>query len=131
MFNSFKECLLSDQLSPTFRAANGSMLTKSLFWETSMHDHSYALYSLTNSDKGPYRSLQKLYIACNDPTEAEVARLYFEGWEQWQALCNANWFKPYLSIWRDELEASIKSKALAAILQDANNPESKTAHAAN
>ena len=106
-------------------------MTKSLFLEESYEDRSCVIYTLKDKDHDGYESLYVLYMAANDPTEMKFARECFEGWEHWQMVANATWFKPFINRWRDELELRIRSKALANILEEASDRYSKVRYEAN
>lgn len=67
----------------------------------------------------------------NDPTEVKFAQECFESWDHWRLVMNASWFKPYIAKWREELELRIRSKALAAILEEAADRYSKFKYEAN
>ncbi len=46
-------------------------------------------------------------------------------------VAKATWFKPYIEKWREELELRIRSKALASVLEVANDRYSKFQYEAN
>ena len=75
--------------------------------------------------------MSRLYLECNDPTEYTFAVTYLESWDHWQQLCACNWFKVYLTRWREELEVAMKSRALANIMREAKDKMSKNSFAAN
>jgi len=104
---------------------NNSRLTKSLFLEESYMDRSSVLYTLKDVDHDGYPSLYRKYLAMEDPTEIEFARVYLDGWEHWDNICQTQWFKPYITRWRLELDLQIKAKALKRVMEIANDGESK------
>jgi hypothetical protein len=112
-----------------FKNSNGVRYTKGLFFETTP-DNSTAIYTLKNEDHLVYLSLYKLYMALEDPTEYLFAQEYLDGWEHWQAITRTNWFKPYVSRWRQELELKIKAIALRNIKAESRS-SSKNALSAN
>lgn len=72
-------------------------------------------------------SLYRLYIETADPTEYAFAIRYLDGWEHWELLCQSQWFKPYVTRWRRELETKIRSQSLAKIIDLAHNSDSREA----
>ena len=106
-------------------------LTRALFLEESYEDRTYVLYTLKDFTHDGFQSLYQLYMGYNDLTEIKVAQECFEGWEHWQMVCNSSWFKPYIARWREELELRIRSKALANVLDVANDKYDKQRYEAN
>lgn len=110
---------------------NNNLLTKGLFFETTLADKSSCLYSLKDRDHPEgYPSLYRLYMETNDPTEYRFATTYLDGWEHWEYLCRLNWFKEYVDRWRKELDLRMKSQALAKIMTEAKTG-SKESFSAN
>jgi hypothetical protein len=123
---------LSTHVANPFRSpVSNARLTQSLFLEQSYTDRSSVLYTLKDHDHEGYKSLYRLYLACNDPTEISFANTYFDGWEHWTRICELDWFKPYVTRWRNELELQIRSKALANILYVAKDEKHKSSYEAN
>ena len=106
-------------------------LTKSLFLEESYKDKSYVIYTLKDTDHNGYVSLYLRYMAMSDPYEINFANAYFDGWEHWQMVSNASWFKPYISRWRKELNLKLKAEALARIREIAKDETNKASFTAN
>jgi hypothetical protein len=103
--------LIVNPLKTKFRNASGTRITKSLFFETS-EDKALVVYTLKREDHLGFPSLYRLYIETADLAEHRFASEHLDGWEHWEMLCNASWFKPYVAVWRRELEAKIESEAL-------------------
>lgn len=61
-----------------------------------------------------YKSLQRLYLECNDPTEYKFANKYFGSWEHWQRIASNKDVTEYVNLWRTELKAKIESEAFEA-----------------
>ncbi len=99
-----------------FRNASGTRITKSLFFETSEDKH-LVVYTLKREDHLGFPSLYRLYIEASDLGEHRFASEYLDGWEHWEMLCNATWFKPYVEVWRRELEAKLESESLDRMTQ--------------
>lgn len=101
-------------------------LTRGLFKETiSTHRAKThpAVFTLKPYDDGAYKSLKKIYMEVNDPTEYLFAIEAFgeEGWEQWQKLSKAGWFQPYIESWRDELEIKMRAEGVRKMRDLANS----------
>lgn len=119
-------------LSNRFRnpVTNGRY-TKALFLEESYSDKTSVLYTLKDEDHNGYISLYKRYMEMADPYEIHFAEAYFDGWEHWQMVCSASWFKPFIERWRKELHLHMKAAALATIKDLAADKSSKACFAAN
>ena len=125
-FNKLKE----SNINPFRHEINNVKYLKGLFFEQVNSDKSTVLYTLKDVPHEGFPSFYQLYMAIDDPTEWEVAQQLVDGWEHWEALCECNWFKPYLNRWRKEIELRMKSKALARIRTEART-NAKEALAAN
>lgn len=106
-----------------FRNDRNHRYTKGLFFELTLPEtRSSAIYTLKDWDHEYdgvlYKSLYRLYMEVNDPTEWKFAMAHLDGWEHWEILCNSTWFKPYVARWRRELELRLKSEALARIMRE-------------
>lgn len=98
----------------------------------SYEDRTDVIYTLTDNDHPDgYKSLYKLYMAMEDPTEIQFARTYLDGHEHWETICALSWFKPYIARWRKELDLQMRSKALANIQAVAKDPDHKSSYEAN
>lgn len=105
---------------------NNVRFLKQLFFEMTLADKPYVLYTLKDVDHEGYPSLYRLYMETDDPTEYEFANTYLDGWEHWEMLCATEWFKPYVTRWRKELDLRMKSKALKALKAEKDNLDSRT-----
>lgn len=114
-----------------FKNNSGTFLTKSLFLETSYEDRSSVQFTLKDQDHDGYRSLYRLYMESDDPTEILFAEEHLGGWAHWEGIKDASWFKPYITRWRYELELRLRAKALRAIRQVANDTYHKQVLEAN
>lgn len=118
-------------MSNKFRhPTNNIRFLKQLFFETTLADKEWVLYTLKDVDHNGYPSLYRLYMEADDVTEYVFANTYLDGWEHWQMLCECAWFKPYVARWRQELDLRMKARALAAIRSEARSG-SRNAFAAN
>ena len=99
----------------SLRNEQGQAYLRRLFLECSytLNDKSGIPYTLTDQDHPEgYKSLYRLYQDLEDPTEIKFADTYLTGWKHWEALCECEWFKPYIARWRRELELRLKSKVM-------------------
>lgn len=105
------------RLSGSNRYRNGTnkLLTKSLFFETTLADKALVVYTLKAWDHLGYPSLERLYLDVADPTEYRFAKAHLDGWSHWKLLTSLDWFKPYVQNWRAELEVKLRSEAVAKI----------------
>lgn len=106
-----------------FRNEKNGRYTKGLFFEMTLPEtRGSAIYTLKDWDHEVdgkvYKSLYRLYMEVNDPTEYKFAVAHLDGWEHWEILTNCSWFKPYVERWRRELELRMKSEALARIMRE-------------
>lgn len=97
---------------------SGQPRTQSIFLEVGYTSN--AIYTLKNRDyeyKGNlYRSLGKLYVAENDPTEYEFATKYLLGWKHWERICENKLLRKFINEWREELEIKIRSQAIKEMI---------------
>jgi len=115
----------------SYKDAQGRYLTRGLFHETISAQLKAtgfkAPFTLKPYDMPDYKSLKKLYMEAEDPTEYTFAKNVFgeEGWEHWQKLKDAYWFKDHLEDWREELEIKLRSEGIKEMkkLADAGHKE--------
>lgn len=107
---------------------SGQKYTSRLFLEQSYqyNDKSMVQYTLRDTDHPEgYKSLRLCYLSCEDPTEYTFAEEYLDGWAHWKLLQEAEWFKPYIMRWREELRLILKRKLLQRIEAFAYDPDNK------
>lgn len=110
-----------------FKDSKGHWRTSSLFYETSPAPHDDALYTLKDADHKGYRSLKRLYLQMQDPTEANFADEYLGGWTHWEHMLTKNqWFLPYVEEWRKALRAKLASIGVSYMINEVVN-EGKSA----
>lgn len=114
-----------------YKNQSGAYLTRGLFYETTLADKEGVIYTLKDEDHLGYKSLKRLYIEANDPTEYRFATAHLDGVEHWERLVECSWFKPYVSQWRRELELQIRAEALLRIRAIAKDDTHKGSLAAN
>ena len=95
-----------------FKNKSGTLLTRDLFYETTLSDKENVLYTLKRDDHEGYPSLYRLYMESilKDPTEYEFAITHLDGWDHWERLCESSFFQPHISKWRRE--ADIRRSAI-------------------
>jgi len=87
----------------------GRYRTLSLFWENRNPDY-IAPFTLKDRDHKGRISMYRKYMEYADPTEYEFAIAILGSWKHWKVLCNAEWFKPYVTEWREELKTRMESQ---------------------
>ena len=121
-------------MNPKFRNSTNGRYLKGLFFETTGSDKSSVSYTLKDWDHTVdgvvYPSLYRLYLEQEDLTEYEFANTNLDGWEHWEMLTSATWFRPYVSRWRKELSLKLKARALNRLKAEAAST-SKNAFLAN
>jgi len=107
---------------PQWKTSNGQHYLKALFYEEALEPgRDYVVYTLKLYDHEGYPSIHRLYVETNDPTEYEFAKKYFDGWAHWKKIKQCTWFKPYYDAMKEELEVSIRSRALKKLRQHENS----------
>ena len=88
--------------------------TVSLFFEQMQEMNGEAAFSIKGYDNKGYKSMRKMYVELEDPTEYLPAMVLLGSWEHWKKLTAAKWFvEGHLNEWREEVEVKLKSKAIA------------------
>jgi hypothetical protein len=114
-----------------FKNPNGGRrYLRALFFEES-DNLSSVMYTLKREDHLGYPSLFRLYMETGDITEYKFANLHLDGWPHWAELAGQDWFQPYVTAWRYELELKLRSQALETILKVANEPSHISSYQAN
>lgn len=100
--------------------STGRFLTKALFVEFSDGRFS-PVFTLKDEDdpKTGCKSLRRLYMEHEDPTEARFAESVFGNRQHWKKLCTLRWFQPYLEAWREDLEERIAAKGFQLMISHA------------
>lgn len=104
-----------------FRGPVGRRYTVGLFYETCESDKSTVLYTLKDEDHKGFPSIKRLYMEEDDLTEYVFANKYFENWAHWKEISESSWFKPYITLWREELDLRTRAKALNRIREEADH----------
>jgi hypothetical protein len=102
-----------------FKDDQGAYLTQSLFLEVG-YNKDRAIYTFNDEDKEYkgkiFKSLRKLYLETEDPTEYIFATRYLHGWDHWQRIVNNEILLERIEKWREELEVKLRSKGVRAML---------------
>lgn len=112
-----------DQLRDT----RGYPLTQSLFLEINYSE--YAVFTMNDDPKTyndkVYPSLRQYYLEIADPTEYKFAKECLLGWDHWKRICDNKDIAKEVDKWREELEVSLRSEGIQAIVdataQDGGN----------
>lgn len=107
------------------RTIQGIYKTRSLFYEMVLADKDGCVYTLKPEDHEGFPSLKRLYMEAMDPTEYTFANEYMAGWEHWIKLLECDWFTPFITQWRTELELKIKANAFKSIIDEAKDTGSR------
>lgn len=86
----------------------GRPRTQSLFVEMK-HDKYPAPFTLKPYDHRGRMSMYRKYMEIGDPTEYSQAIGLLGSWKHWNTLCASEWFKPYITEWRNELKTKFES----------------------
>lgn len=98
------------------------MVTFGLFIENALQKQrtpENVKFTLKDRDAHGYPSLYRLYMEASDITEWDFANAHFDSYDHWLKLCDCDWFKPYLTKWRRDLEVKLKSQALKGVIDKA------------
>ena len=117
-----------------FKDNQGRWRTQSLFVETitaSAKENGWeAEFTLKDTHPSGLTSLRRAFIRSEDPTGYTTAMEYLGSWEHWVRLFENPQFQKELSIWSDEQDVRIRSKAIKAIKDTALTEGSKGTAAA-
>ena len=107
-------------MSNPFKNDQNQYYLRALFLELSgPTERKFVLYTLKDEDCEGYPSLFQKYMEVYDPTEFRFAEKYFANLDHWRQITECEWFKPFITRWRKELETRLKSEALARIMLEA------------
>lgn len=100
-----------------FKNSMGMRYTKGLFFETTLEDKSSVVYTLKENDHKGYKSLKRLYLEEEDPSEYIFASKWLDSYDHWKLLTECTWFKPIVAEWREELRLKLESKYLKKLME--------------
>ena len=98
--------------------AKGRYRTRSLFKGRGQSDSLSPVFTLEDFHEESLPSFKRLYVDICDPSEYNVAMFLLGSWEHWTKLIECSWFKPIIKECREELDAKIRSLAVAQIVTD-------------
>ena len=98
--------------------------TISCFYETNANEATEpAPYYLGSLDVPGKVSVRQIYMDAGDLSDYTFAMELVGVWEHWEAIRDSSWFKPYHERYRAELEAKIRSQAIARYAEAAKKGE--------
>lgn len=123
--------------SESFKDGIGSWLTKGLFVENYTASQWKELkcrpyFTLKDKDAVNERgykflSLRKIYMEMADQSEYNFAMTVFGSFELWNTIAKSTWMKKHVEVWREDLQAKLKSEAFAVVKDIAVNGPPATA----
>ncbi len=112
----------------------GRWRTQSLFLEMYVPDAEERgiepIFTFKPEDYKGLPSMKKIYLQIADPTEYKTAIELLGYWDHWKKLLDCPWFMEHLDAWREELEIKLRSGAVKAMIETAQNEGSKGTNAA-
>lgn len=110
-----------------YKDEHGRYIVQGLFLED-RYNPDMAVFTFDGEDKEykgkKFYSLKRLYLEHGDPKEYSFARKYLYDWNHWQRLCKNSIIKKHIEEWRNELELSLVSEGVAALIDMALNKDS-------
>ena len=104
-----------------FKNESGRYLSKALFYELTIPEsRQYAIFTLKEEDHEVdgvvYKSLKRLFLSYDDPTEYEFAKNELGGWKHWQELCSQRDLAEHIEEWRDERDIMLRSRGIRDLM---------------
>lgn len=110
-----------------YKDEKGRYIVQGLFLEV-QYNTDLAVFTLDGVDKTykgvVYPSLKRLYLECADPKEYTFANKYLFDWDHWQRVCRNSMLRAHVDKWREELELSLVSEGVSALIDLALNEKS-------
>lgn len=110
-----------------YKDEKGRYIVQGLFLEV-QYNTDLAVFTLDGIDKTykgvVYPSLKRLYLECADPKEYTFATKYLFDWDHWQRICRNAMLRSHVDKWREELELSLVSEGVSALIDLALNEKS-------
>jgi hypothetical protein len=101
---------------------NNIAYTNALFKELDFQGLGLAIFTTGSEDLiedgKTYKSLRKIYLELEDPTEYEVSK-HFDSWAHWKKVRESSKIKPLVNEWREELEVKLRSKGVKGVYSKA------------
>lgn len=107
----------------SMKNSSGKWLTKALFFELTPGHRPHACFTLKDEDHVDkksgkvYKSLKKLFLASDDPTEYEFARDHLGGWGHWKEVQQVEALANEIAEWREERDVRMRSVGVRQIIQ--------------
>lgn len=109
-----------------FKATNNNWKTRALFADINKisaggdsalrpEEAFYYLFDKDDAHQDPRPLLKDKFLELRDPTGIKLANKWLGGFEHFQALMKASWFKDCWQDWQDELDSILKTEALEVI----------------
>ena len=102
-----------------FKNKRGAFLTNACFWEFRADGYE-PMYTLKEKDLVvdgvTYPSLKRLYLEERDLLEINFAKKYLYSYRHWKQMCGNKQLLPHIEDWREELEITIRSDGLKALI---------------
>jgi hypothetical protein len=104
-----------------YRGANGVWLTEALFYEIIIEKPKdrvtyEPVFSLYDNRPGLI-NCRTTFVDLRDPTGRKWALTYLRDWNHWLRLMKCPWFQEAFEVWIAELNAQLKSEAIAKALE--------------
>jgi hypothetical protein len=110
-----------------YKDEHGRYIVQGLFLED-RYNPEMSVFTFDGEDKNYkgkiFPSLKRLYLEHGDPKEYSFARKYLYDWNHWQRLCKNSVIKKHIEEWRNELELSLVSEGVSALIDLALNEKS-------
>jgi hypothetical protein len=110
-----------------FKDEKNRYIVQGLFLED-RYDADMSVFTFDGEDKiykgKKYLSLKKLYLEHGDPMEYSFARKYLYDWNHWQRLRKNVIVGKHIDDWKRELELSLVSEGVSALIDLALNEKS-------
>jgi hypothetical protein len=110
-----------------YKDEKGRYIVQGLFLEI-QYDTRLSVFTLDGEDKTykgvVYPSLKRLYLECGDPKEYTFANKYLYDWDHWQRVTRNSLLRVHVDKWREELELSLVSEGVSALIDLALNEKS-------
>lgn len=112
-----------------FKNESGKYLSKALFFELTLPaTRQHAVFTLKEDDHTvdgvTYKSLKKLFLSYDDPTEYKFASECLGGWQHWKELQSVKEIAAHIESWREERDIRLQSMGVTRLITMAADSES-------
>lgn len=117
-------------MSAKYRTHDGKFYTIQLFYEK-WREYAQQFRIITppftlDDEREGYISMARHYVESRDPTGYTTAMELLGSYKHWEILNKCSWFTPYRQLWDRELDANLKSEAMAKMREIAETGEGAT-----